>query len=304
MAGARNININVHTTAVANRYEFMRLLVTGGPTSSGCWAPVPDPYFPFAADVAPICQIGMSDIQQAEPDSWLDVSCYVHTCEVFRGRDRFTDRFQPGTCSITFSNSNGWADLAGDGFDVAAAPCRPGRPLRIGVRGPWDTDGVITTRWLWRGWIDQCTPLRPTEHDVVDVNGIESLEEAGTSTIDRRVPRRQRDNVGRIHRILDAADWPSSKRRVDGSTTTVQGTSFVDRDRSDGVTADSEGGWCTATVRRDVVLATGTGCCTTRRSARWHYRQRRPGTPDEGPPRMSDQGAGVERRSPPIRDNG
>ena len=140
-----------------------------------------EPYFTFDDRLHPICQIGLSTTRQAEPTSWLDVSCYVHEAELFRGRERFNERFEPGTASVTFSNATGWADLGGTYTEVAAAELRPGRQIRIGVAGPFG-GGADITRWLYRGYIDQATPAYdPTLHDVVTVNCIDALGESGSS---------------------------------------------------------------------------------------------------------------------------
>lgn len=258
---------------------------------------MPVPFFEFAPGVMPVCEIGMSGIQTAEPTSWLDVSCYVHTCEIFRGRDRFTDRFQPGTASITFSNSDGWGDLVGVGPAVAAAPLRPGRPIRIGVHANWPTGGV-QTRWLYRGWIDQCTPrYDPVEHDVVDVNCIDSWAEAGSATLAQGLFQGANETVSaRMHRVLDALGWFSSKRRIDSTSTTVQGTTLGSAGIDlMGQAADSAGGVVYGDTDGDVVF----------RDRNWMLYDpddppdgtignTNPGTPGTGgPPPYVDPGGGV-----------
>src|SRR5580765_1334888 len=167
---------------------------------------MPSPHFSFPGDVAPMCLIGMSDVRQAEPDSWLDVSCYVHEAELFRGRERFTDRFQPGTATITFSNDTGWADLPGDYAVVESTKLRPGRQIWVGVRGPFD-HGPVVTRWLFRGYIDQATPAYdPVAHDVVTVNCIDALGEVGMRSLLPGPSQGVNEPVhNRINRVLNAA---------------------------------------------------------------------------------------------------
>src|SRR5436190_15054268 len=202
----------------------------------------------------------MSANRQAEPDSWLDVSCYVHEVEAFRGRDRFTDRFQPGTASITFSNEDGWGDLVGVGPAVAAQTLRPGRPIRIGLTGTWTTGtGILeeSTRWLFRGWIDQCVPrYDPVKHDVVEVNCVDALGESGSQPAPQGPFQGANEVVhARIHRVLDAVGWFGPKRKVFASATTVQGTELgaqaVDLM---GVAADSAGGVVFGDLDGDVVF--------------------------------------------------
>jgi hypothetical protein len=213
--------------------------------------------FPFASEVTPHCQIGISSsIDDPEPDSWLDVSCYVHTCEIFRGRDRFTDRFEPGTASLTLSNTTGWADLVGIGDPIVAAPMRPGRPIRIGIVGPWK--GLPpSVRWLYRGWIDQTTPrYDPVEHDVVDVHCVDSLGEAGSSTAPRGPMQGDNETVtARMNRILDSVEWPASKRKIDSRSTAVQGTELGSRAIDlMGQAADTDGGVVLGDTDGDVVF--------------------------------------------------
>lgn len=212
------------------------------------------PEFTFTSMVAPVCQIGMSANRQPEPDSWLDVSCYVHQVEAFRGRDRFTDRFQPGTASITFSNEDGWGDLVGVGPAVAAETLRPGRPIRVGLTGTWITG--TDTRWLFRGWIDQCVPrYDPVEHDVVDVNCVDALGESGSQPAPQGPFQGANEVVhARIHRVLDAVGWFAPKRKVFPSATTVQGTQLGSQGIDlMGVAADSAGGVVYGDLDGDVV---------------------------------------------------
>lgn len=203
-----------------------------------------EPGFSFNTDVAPVCEVGMSDVRQAEPDTWLDISCHVHEAELFRGRERFNDRFQPGTATITLTNDDGWADLVGDYSQVESQKLRPGRPIRVGVTGPFD-GGPIVTRWLWRGFIDQATPsYDPVAHDTIVVNCIDAFGEAGLTDllpgplvgVNERVDQR-------INRALDAVGWWGSKRNIAVGTALMQGTELGGQS-SDLMTsaADSAGG--------------------------------------------------------------
>jgi hypothetical protein len=217
---------------------------------------VPDPYFTFAADVHPICQIGTGETRVAEP-AWLDVSCYVHQAELFRGRERFNERFEPGTASVTFSNADGWADLGGTYTQVAAAPLRPGRHIRIGIRGPWSAGLAPYVRWLYRGFIDQATPrYDPVLHDTVTVQCIDALGESGSSTAPTAALQGVNETASqRINRVLDAVGWWGTKRKIDPTTTTVQGTELgaaaIDHM---GQAADSAGGVVFGDLDGDVVF--------------------------------------------------
>ena len=132
--------------------------------------------------IGPVCEIGMSDVREAEPDSWMDVSCHVHEVEIFRGRERFSDHFMPATASITFDNRTGWGDLVGAPLIVAGQTLRPARPIRVGVPAC-----SMTTRWsrpvgcTGVGSTRRTPAYDPVLHDVVTVNCIDAFGEAGQS---------------------------------------------------------------------------------------------------------------------------
>lgn len=215
-----------------------------------------EPQFAFTGSVRPVCEIGLSSSRQAEPSSWLDVSCYVHEAEVFRGRERFNERFDPGTASVTFSNDNGWADLGGTYAEIAAAQLRPGRQIRIGVIGPW-AGGPMSTRWLYRGFIDQATPTYdPVGHDFVVANCIDALGESGSSTAPSGPLQGVNEAASlRINRILDSLGWWPAKRKIDITTTKVQGTQLGSAGIDlMGQAADSAGGVVFGDLDGDVVF--------------------------------------------------
>jgi hypothetical protein len=167
---------------------------------------VAEPSFTFAGEVSPVCEIGVSETRQAEPTSWLDVSCFVHEAELFRGRERFNERFEPGTASVTFANDDGWADLGGTYAQVAAATLRPGRQIRVGVHGPWNPGMAPFVRWLYRGFIDQATPTYdPVLHDTVVIQCIDALGESGQST----APQAELQGV---NEVASTADQPGARR--------------------------------------------------------------------------------------------
>ena len=216
-----------------------------------------DPAFTFTDQIRPVCEIGMSDVREAEPDTWLDVSCHVHEVEIFRGRERFSDHFMPATASITFDNRSGWGDLVGAPLIVAGQTLRPARPIRVGVSGVFDDDTVESTRWLYRGWIDQATPAYdPVLHDVVTVNCIDAFGEAGQSVAPQGAEQGVNETVtARVNRVLDAVGWFPAKRKMATVATTVQGTPLGSR-AVDLMTAaaDSAGGVVFGDLDGDVVL--------------------------------------------------
>jgi hypothetical protein len=205
----------------------------------------------------PVCEIGISDVRQAEPDSWLDISEHVHEAEIYEGRARFTDRFDASTASITVGNDDGWADLFGSPGDVLEQTVRPGRPIRIGIIGPWGTAGADETRWLFRGWIDQTSPrYHPTLHDVVIVNAFDALAEAGSTEAPRGPLQGENETAdARITRVLDAVDWFAEKRSIASSAMQVIGTELGSQAIDlMGQAADSAGGVVYGDNNGDVVF--------------------------------------------------
>ena len=80
----------------------------------------------------------------------------------------------------------------------------------------FDDDTVESTRWLYRGWIDQATPAYdPVLHDVVTVNCIDAFGEAGQSVAPTGPEQGVNETVtARVNRVLDAVGWFPAKRKV------------------------------------------------------------------------------------------
>jgi hypothetical protein len=171
--------------------------------------------------------------------SWIDVTCFTHEMEFTTGRERASDRFEPGFAQLIMDNETGWADLDPD--NIATLTMRAGRALRIGI----DHDEIGRV-WLWRGFVDAIDPrYDPEDGDTIRVECIDALGEAGRpyiARVDVPVGAGERGNH-RVNRILDAAKWPLEQRQVAETSTTMIGTE-LDRQALDLMTqcADSEGG--------------------------------------------------------------
>lgn len=198
--------------------------------------------FVFTDAYRPVCHVYTGD-------EWLDVSCFAHEAEIQRGRERFTDRFDPATATMTFDNRTGWADMAGDANDVLASPLRPARHIRMGIEGPWDLpvwDHADYILWLFYGYIDTTRPTYdPVQEDVVTINAVDALAEVGRVTLeslaDPGVGSGEVANL-RVDRILDAAAWPYGRTLYASATTllpTTLGSQTIDEL---GRTSDSAGG--------------------------------------------------------------
>jgi hypothetical protein len=153
--------------------------------------------------------------------TWLDVSCESIVASSDAGRVRTTERFAPGTADVTLRNVSGWADMSGRPVPPAALPLRPGRQFRYGVDTP------TGRHLLYRGYIDEAIPLyQPRGGDVVTANMVDALGEVGRIRLAAADPPVGGGETvtARIHRILDAAQWPATYRDVDASAVTLLAT--------------------------------------------------------------------------------
>lgn len=177
-----------------------------------------------------------------------DVSCYTHEAEIERGRERFTDRFDAGTATVTFDNRNGWADMFGTPDDLLKTPLRPARVIRLGIKGPWDLplwNNPDYPVWLYQGYIDTSRPsYDPVQEDIVTVTAIDALGEVGRvklPTLDTPVGASETADQ-RIARLLTAASWSYGSTLNPSGTTLIAtnlGTQAIDEL---GRSADSVGG--------------------------------------------------------------
>lgn len=214
-------------------------------------------------DTVPILQIGVADSRVEVPNPatwdvarwdgldtvwagsvpyWLDVSCHVIEAESYRGRQRIADRWDPGTLTVMVSNADGWADVLAAPAAPAVLAIRPGRPIRYGVA----IDGAEV--WLWRGFIDRQSAGYPgnlAAVDTVTFEAVDALGESGRSRLPglAGVVGAGETVTQRLHRILTAAKWPNTARRLDQSTTVTTSTNLSGR-ASDLLTAaaDTAGG--------------------------------------------------------------
>lgn len=188
-----------------------------------------------------------------EPN-WQDVTCHTFAISITAGRDRTADRFTVATMTVTAGNLTGWADFTPptEG-DLNTLQLRPGRSVRFGV------DHVELGRVvLFRGVIDAIgATYDPDDPDAITLEAIDALGEVGRPyLVDLNSdPSNSGEEVdARLERLLDLAQWPPSKRRIDGSSlpllpikTEGQVADLV------GITADSAGGSIFGDPEGDVV---------------------------------------------------
>lgn len=213
--------------------------------------------FTWTTRARPIVELGVGDSRVAGASSvwnvarwndpaavWAGVEPYWHdiTCETFTarceyGRDRSTDRFVAGSATVAVDNATGWADPNAV-EDPITLTVRPGRAIRFGV----DHD-VYGVRWLYRGFVDAIVPrYDPDERDTVELSCVDALGEVGRAKW-ASYPAPLEYAYERAARILDAAKWPLTKRKVEQAEAVLVAADLAGQAADAlGRTADSCGG--------------------------------------------------------------
>lgn len=177
----------------------------------------------------------------------IDVSPYLWgdgvAIHIKRGAEPPGDRFLPGSCTVTFKNRDGRYDplnLAGPYVAGGATQVEPGRRLQIIA----DLDGVGYPLFtgLIRSWEPDVTNHKfPLMH----AHALDYLEVSGR--VDNLVQNAQgggEDTGARLHRILDAAEFPAADRVIDAGDSTLQATTLAQNARTEAwLSADSEFGY-------------------------------------------------------------
>ena len=156
--------------------------------------------------------------------AWLDITCITFDASTSYGRQRTTDRFAPGTASLTMSNMAGWANPNPPSGTPMWLQLRPGCPLRIGV------DHIdLGMVWLWRGYVDVVEPqFDPSLGDIANVSAVCALGEAGrvwTAELPAAVGVNESADM-RFTRILNEARWPTAFRSLEPVSTQMLATGF------------------------------------------------------------------------------
>jgi hypothetical protein len=195
--------------------------------------------FTFTSRARPIVELGLGDTRiptgqalwhQAHWDNdadrwasteptWLDVACDVFRWSCEYGRPRSTDRFVPGVATVLVDNTTGWADPVSPD-DPAVLTMRPGRAIRLGVE-----HAVYGTVWLFRGFVDAVTPTYEPSSlgDTVQLSCVDALGEVGRAKA-TPFPDPVADGEvasSRVARILDRANWPTTKRSIQATALTL-----------------------------------------------------------------------------------
>lgn len=191
------------------------------------------PRFDFTDRARPFLELGIGDsrVQVAQPARWnvshwdvptdlwagiepywRDVSCEAFEVQITMGRDRIADRFVVGTMTVTAQNLTGWADLEPvQPGDINLLMLRPGRSIRFGI------DHALGRVVLFRGFIDAMTPRYEPDAEVVTLECVDALGEAGRARLVDDTDGVPESVDTRIDRVLDTIMWPDAKRDLDSS---------------------------------------------------------------------------------------
>lgn len=159
---------------------------------------------------------------------WTDISSYVRSFSVSRGRNRATESWSPGRCSIVLKNTDGRFDpenLSGPYVSGGATYLTP--MVRVRVRALWNS----TYYPLFQGFADAWNCVYPAER-----NAAETYLSAtdGMKVLGKYEPASASVAVGsgeltgaRIGRLLNLAGWPTSDRDIDTGVVTCQSTTLA-----------------------------------------------------------------------------
>jgi hypothetical protein len=167
--------------------------------------------------------------------------CRVVSVQTTRGRDRWLDKFDAGTATVTIDDRDG-AYSWDDETEVAALGLRPGRPLRVSAQD--NTTGIL---WpVFSGFIESVTDtFAPDSAPAVQVNAQDALAQFSRIQLpaDDAMPGDGELSGARVNRLLNLAAWPNAYRDVAAGLVNLQATDYSDNLGDQlGLTADSEGG--------------------------------------------------------------
>lgn len=168
------------------------------------------------ADVTVTVEAGFGSTMFDGSPSWTDISAYVRSGQVSRGRSQVSDRFSTGTGSLTLDNRDG--RFTPDNTSGAYYPdVQIGVPIRIRAQA----DGG-SVQDLFYGSVRSWPPAYPQKVDsVVTVplaDGFYNLNQAdigGESYV-------AQPTDARIGAVLDDVSWPAGLRDLDDGIGLVQ----------------------------------------------------------------------------------
>lgn len=176
--------------------------------------------------------------------TWVDITNDVTQAQISRGRQRQLETTKTGTLSVTLDDPHRWYDPSN--LDATSPFVRAGVSLlkyRTPVRVTATWNGVTYPRF-W-GWIDSYDPryAEPGSASctITAVDGFGVL--ANIDGHELGLVGGGELSGARIHRLLDAAGWPTTARAIDPGVSTLQSTNMAQNRLTEmKLTADSERG--------------------------------------------------------------
>lgn len=179
---------------------------------------------------------------------WIDLSARFLQATTHRGKDKWSDRFPPGSMTIDFADEDGIFNPDTGALQLGPLDLRPGRWVRISGR----EDPLAEWEPMWTGRIDSIRETFATGgSDIVAQFQCTDLQ----TWLNRfREPALPEDvGVGertdqRVYRILDLADYPVAGLNpltdyLDIGVNTMQGTKLIRNYGEEAQrAADAEGG--------------------------------------------------------------
>ena len=143
---------------------------------------------------------------------FVDVTQYVETITISRGKSRLLDKFQAGSCSVKFDNTNRYFDPT-----YEASPyfgnIIPRREIRVSIDGEYAFFGIVDD------WNLDYEPQGKQTAQAVASDGFTKLN---NQTLAGGLQTEQTSGA-RVNTILDdpSVDWPNDKRDVDAGAQTL-----------------------------------------------------------------------------------
>jgi len=170
---------------------------------------------PFTLDSA---TNGILDSDVLEGVAPVDITSAAYTVRIQRGRSRWLDDFQPGTCNISLDNSDRAFDPTGGG--TYSDEIVPGKRFRVTTGGTPIFDGV-TDDWNIDYTLDDDSRATVIISDGFSDLGHTILTETATTS---------QLSSARLTTILDRADvnFPTAYRDIETGVTTLQADTIAD----------------------------------------------------------------------------
>ncbi len=196
--------------------DFLEVAYTGAATLQGVATMAGTATFTLSGGTIiprPIIEVAFTTNPTSETPSWTDISDYVVTFNVRRGRQQELDVFEPGTASFTLDNDDRRFDP-----NNASSPYYPNvLPVRrIRIRAYWA--GQLYD--VYNGYVNGWPQSYPGKHRIlVDVAAVDAL--GFLQLVDLTETRPQESSGARVTALLNDSNWPATQRSIDTGQETL-----------------------------------------------------------------------------------